>query len=168
MWVGISFPPPPRGGGAEPARWRGRRATRGGAGARHDPRPPEAGAPFDPKLRFGPLPPQAGAERIRPLPEKNWDRYIFFRISPSETLGLNVSVPFFPEYDLSARQTIQHGRSFAYRDRWTGELRRGYLDSRGRFTATSQNGGRTTIHTHFRPQNQNPLSYVRNLRSSTW
>ncbi|MDJ0642830.1 MAG: RHS repeat-associated core domain-containing protein [Erythrobacter sp.] len=70
------------------------------------------------------------------------------------------------EYDLSARQTIQHGRSFTYRDRYTGELRRGYLDSRGRFTATSQNGKKTTIHTHLRPDN--PLRYVKNLPGSTF
>ncbi|PXA85322.1 hypothetical protein DMC25_15570 [Caulobacter sp. D4A] len=70
------------------------------------------------------------------------------------------------EYDLSARQTIQSGRSFTYRDRATNELRRGYLDNRGRFTATSEQGGRVTIRTHFRPEK--PLDYVKGLPGSTW
>ncbi|MFC6119458.1 hypothetical protein ACFPZP_00010 [Citrobacter bitternis] len=54
------------------------------------------------------------------------------------------------EYDFSARTTIQDGRKFTYRDRYTNKTRVGYYDpNTGLFTATSQTGKTPTILTHF-------------------
>ena len=54
------------------------------------------------------------------------------------------------EYDFSARTTIQDGRKFTYRDRYTNKPRVGYYDpNTGLFTATSQTGKTPTILTHF-------------------
>jgi hypothetical protein len=53
-------------------------------------------------------------------------------------------------YDESARRTIESGRRFIYRDRATNHPRVGYWDPEtGYFTATTQQGKRVIIHTHF-------------------
>lgn len=62
----------------------------------------------------------------------------------AEEMGLSSRA----EYDLSARETIQNGRSFTYRDRGTGENRVGYFHE-GRFTATSQTRAVPAILSHY-------------------
>jgi hypothetical protein len=60
------------------------------------------------------------------------------------------------EYDLSARETIQNGRRFRYRDPTTNEPRVGYWNPEtGLFTATEQSRKVPTILTHF------PLTWER-------
>uniref|UniRef100_UPI0035E430BB RHS repeat-associated core domain-containing protein n=1 Tax=Kosakonia cowanii TaxID=208223 RepID=UPI0035E430BB len=67
-----------------------------------------------------------------------------------EKHGSQVGATTTKEYDYSARQTIQNGRKFTYRDRYTNKPRVGYYDpEKGLFTATSQTGKTPVILTHF-------------------
>ena len=64
--------------------------------------------------------------------------------------GEQVGAKTAREYDASARQTMQDGRRFTYRDRASGEPRVGYFDSqKGLFTATSQTRKNPAILSHF-------------------
>jgi hypothetical protein len=67
-----------------------------------------------------------------------------------EKHGGQVGAASTREYDLSARQTIQNGRRFFYKDRASGDSRVGYWDPKtGFFTATSETRGAPVILTHF-------------------
>ncbi|WP_244599799.1 RHS repeat domain-containing protein, partial [Escherichia coli] len=67
-----------------------------------------------------------------------------------EKHGSQVGANSVKEYDISARTTIQNGRKFTYRDRYTNKPRVGYYDPEtGLFTATSQTGKTPVILTHF-------------------
>ncbi|WP_243855230.1 RHS repeat domain-containing protein [Pseudomonas putida] len=67
-----------------------------------------------------------------------------------EKHGSQVGANSAKEYDFSARTTIQNGRKFTYRDRYTNKPRVGYHDpDTGLFTATSQTGKVPVILTHF-------------------
>ncbi|MAW79313.1 MAG: hypothetical protein CMI63_03675 [Parvularcula sp.] len=81
--------------------------------------------------------------------------------------GDDIGVKNAKQYDISARDTIQNGKKFKYRDRSTDEQRIGYFnEGTGLFTATSQLGKKPRIHTHFRPEGG--LDELRRLPGFTW
>jgi hypothetical protein len=64
--------------------------------------------------------------------------------------GEQVGAKSVREYDLSARETIQNGSRFRYRDPSTNEPRIGYWNpNTGLFTATTETRGSPIILTHF-------------------
>jgi hypothetical protein len=77
----------------------------------------------------------------------------------------DVGVDTLRDYDLSARRTIQDGKSFTYRDRATNEPRVGYWNAKtDLFTATSVTRRGTTIFTHY----DQTLEQIQDLPGFSW
>ena len=77
--------------------------------------------------------------------------------------GHDLRAPTISEYDASAKETIELGIQFNYRDRQTGEWRLGYYDPpTERFAAMKDDA--ETIVTHFRCAER----YLENLPASDY